>query len=160
MRRKVATLSAMLVMSAFAAGASLADSITYKNARFGTQISFPAALFNKTAELPTNGDGALFTHPDGGSLAVYSFNNALDLNAKEMAANMRSRIGEDFSITYERVENDWLVQSGYEDGLIYYQRVEFGADNVIHGFLMKWPESLRSKYDARVAEIGKSFGGP
>jgi len=150
----------MLVIISVAATASLADTITYTNARFGTQISFPAGLFTQTAELPVNGDGALFTHPDGGSLAVYAFNNALDLNPREMAANMRSRIGENFSITYERIAENWLVQSGFEEGLIYYQRVEFGADNVVHGFLMKWPEALRTKYDDRISGIGKSLTGP
>jgi hypothetical protein len=137
---------------------AFADEITYENARFGTTITFPLELFERRAELPANGDGALFFSDDGGSLAVWAGNNALDANPASTAAENRKRIGADFSITYERIGKDWLVQSGFEEGMIYYQRLEFGSDNVIHGFVMKWPESLRAKYDDRVSAIGNSLG--
>jgi len=138
---------------------ALAQKVTYKNTKFGTTIQFEEGLFTDTAPLPANGDGILYTHPDGGSLAVFAYNNALNLSPKEMAASVRDLVGDDFSITYERIKGNWMVQSGYEGDLIYYQRMEFEADNIIHGFLMKWPQSLRSKYDNQVGAIGKSLSG-
>lgn len=136
----------------------LADSITYKNARYGTQITLPARLFTQIAPPPANGDGITLTHPDGGSIAIYAGHNALGDTPRTAAESLRNETGVDFTITYDRVADDWLVQSGFEGDMIFYMRLEFGDDGIVHGFLMKWPESQRAKYDDAVGPIGQSLG--
>ncbi len=100
----------------------------------------------------------LFFSDDGGSIAIWAGHNALESNPRMTADEMRKQVGKSFSITYERIEKDWMVQSGFDGDLIYYHRIEFGADGIIHRFLMKWPRDLRNKYDDHVGSIGKSLG--
>jgi hypothetical protein len=159
-RTKVPRLFSALLVLASLPHAAMADSITYTNARFGTSVTFPAELFEQRATMPENGDGILFTSSDGGSLAIWAGNNALEATPESTAAESRALEGNDFSITYEKIGDGWLVLSGYEEGLIYYQRTEFGADGIIRGIKLKYPEAVREKYDPEIAQIAASLSGP
>ena len=146
--------SALAMFSAPAA----ADMLTYTNSRFGTSVRFPAELFSERMEPPQNGDGMTWTAPDGGSLAVYAFNNALDVTPEGLADESAGR--DDVKITYRRIGKNWAVLSGFEDGLIFYQRFEFGKEGVIHSMLLKYPESERGTYDAVTGPMADSLDGP
>ncbi len=146
--------------AALAAGVSpaLADTLTYTNSRFGTSVTFPAEVFGERMDPPQNGDGMTWTAPDGGSLAVFAFNNALAVTPETLADENEGR--DDVDVTYRRVGKDWVVLSGYEKGMIFYQRFEFGADDVIHSVLLKYPQSARETYDDLAGPIAGSLQGP
>jgi hypothetical protein len=147
----------VLVLATLAAAPALADTLTYRNSRFGTTITFPAELFERRMDPPANGDGMTWTSAGGASLAVYGANNALAVDPQGLADQVAASGVE---ITYRRVGSNWVVLSGYEDGLIFYQRFEFGADDVIHGVLIKYPESQRGVFDPILGDIAGSLGGP
>ncbi|MCB1439401.1 MAG: hypothetical protein H6888_08255 [Nitratireductor sp.] len=159
-RTKVPCFFSALLVLAITPCAVRADSLTYTNARFGTSVTFPAELYEQRTGMPENGDGILFTSSDGGSLAIWSSNNALEATPESSAADSHALEGTDFSITYEKRGDDWLVLSGYEEGLIYYQRTEFGSDGILRGIKLKYPEAARQKYDPEIAAIAASLSGP
>ncbi len=136
-----------------------ADDMTYRNSRFGTSLTFPAEIFSHQMEPPANGDGMTWLSGDGASLAVYASNNALGLSPREFADQASQGQGE-FEVTYRRVADDWVVLSGYEEGNIFYYRFEFGADDVIHAMLLKYPPTLRDKYDPLTGRIGSKSRRP
>ena len=140
---------------------AFADTITYTNARFGTTISFPAGIFRQQMEPPDNSDGATFVAPDGGSIAVYGMNNAAGQTPTELADSVADP-GErgDFEVTYKRTGKDWVVVSGPEDGSIFYHRFEFGADDVLHAVLIKYPAARKADYDPLVGPIAGTLEGP
>lgn len=139
---------------------AFADTLTYRNDRFGTSVTFPAELFAERLEPPQNGDGMTWVSDDGASLAVYAFNNALDASPEQLADQASERDEPGFEVTYRRVAKDWVVLSGFDAGAIFYTRFEFGADNVIHGMLLKYPPSERATYDALTGVIAGSLEGP
>lgn len=138
--------------------AALADSLTYANSRFGTTLTFPAELFDQRMEPPANGDGMTWTAADGGSLAVYGSNNALDATPQQLIEQMADSPG--VEVTYSKAGKDWAVVSGFEEGLIFYQRFEFGGDGVIHSMLLRYPEAQRGRYDPLVGDIAGTLAGP
>jgi hypothetical protein len=147
----------VLTLAMVAAAPAAADTLTYRNSRFGTTITFPAELFEQRMEPPANGDGMTWISANGGSLAVYGANNALALDPEGLANQVAASGVE---VTYRRVGRNWVALSGYEDGAIFYQRFEFGADDVIHGMLLRYPPSLRGVFDPLIADIAGSLGGP
>ncbi|MGD9915893.1 MAG: hypothetical protein AB7S80_17585 [Rhizobiaceae bacterium] len=156
MRRLAALHAAVLAL--LVAAPAHADSLTYVNERFGTTVTFPAELFDTRLRPPDNGDGMTWTSPDGASLAVYGTNNVRDLDPAGLADEVGATPG--VEITYRKVGKGWAVVSGFQDGLIFYQRFEFGADNVIHVVLIKYPKAQHARYDHASGEIAGSLGGP
>lgn len=150
-----AILSAALLYSS----AANADYTHYKIEQSGTSISFPSGMFNWEEELGENQTGTLFTAEDGGSLALFSYNNDGSITPKDIANNIRQNTSENFNITYERVTKNWMVQSGYQDDLVYYQRMEFNPSGKIHGMLLRYPKTVRKKYDRNISKIAKSLSG-
>lgn len=143
------------------AAPALADTLTYKNSRFGTSITFPAEIFRQAMEPPENGDGMTWLSDDGASLAIYAFNNALMQTPEEFADTASEPAGrEGFEVTYRRVKDNWVVLSGYVEGDIFYDRFEFGANDVIHAMLLRFPTDLKPKYEPYIADMGKSLEGP
>lgn len=152
---------ALLAGATLAAAPALADTLTYRNDRFGTSVTFPAELFRQAMEPPANGDGMTFLSDDGASIAIYGFNNALMADPAELADQASDPQGRDgFEITYRRVADNWVVLSGFEDGMVFYNRLLFGQDDVIHGMMMKYPPEARSIYDPIVGAIAASLDGP
>lgn len=152
-------LLSVLMIVALPLGPASADTLTYRNARFGTTVTFPAEIFSSQMPPPANGDGMTWVSEDGASLSAYASHNALMLSPREFA-DQASQGGDRFEVTYRRVTDDWVVLSGYEDGDIFYYRFEFGADDVIHAMLLKYPPTLREKYDSLTGQIGGSLAGP
>lgn len=153
--------AAALVLAALVAGPAAADSLTYRNDRFGTTVAFPAEIFRTAMEPPENGDGMTFLADDGASIAVYGFNNALMVSPDGLADQAGDPQGRPrFTVTYRRVGKDWAVVSGLDGGDVFYQRFEFGAGDVIHAMLMRYPASAKSAYDPLVGPIAASLSGP
>lgn len=151
-RAPLALVAALLCASPAAAG-----EMHYSNPRFGTSVSFPAEIFSRASIPPANGDGMTWFSADGASLAVFGGYNVL-------AQSPRDLIGEaaapGVTITYSRAGEDWAVVSGTEDEDIFYRRSEFGADDVIHTLVLRYPARLKAKYDRLVGPIAASLDGP
>lgn len=146
------------VLPAFPASA---DSLTYHNDRFGTAASFPADLFGTIAAPPENGDGMTFLSEDGAQLAVFGRYNANDLTPKTLLGWLTG-IGadNDAAVEYKATGSNWVVVSGHDGDMIYYERHEFGADGVIHALSLRYPDELRDIYDPLVGPIARSLDGP
>jgi len=154
----IARLAALAVV--LAASPVLAESYTYVNARFGTAITFPDEIFSQAERPPDNGDGMTWTSRDGASLSVYGSYNVLELTPAELADQASESDAADFRVTYRQVKSDWVVVSGIEGDMIFYQRLELGADDVIHGMLLKYPAARRAAYDRLAGTIAASLKGP
>jgi hypothetical protein len=146
--------------AALLAGQMLAAQFTYVNERFGTAATFPNEVFSDRMGPPANGDGLTFLSADGASVAVFGMNNALAQTPQGLVDEAKARDDEGYELTYSSAGKDWAVLSGYEEGQIFYERFEFGGDDVIHGLLMKYPPALKAKYDPLVDPIAASLHGP
>lgn len=133
---------------------------TYVNERFGTSVSFPAEIFVDHEEPPANGDGLTFVSRDGASLAVFGMYNAFDDTPASLADRLGADNGPSYKLTYRRVGDDWIVLSGRDKGLVFYDRYEFGRDGVIHGMSLRYPVDLKLRYDRLAGEIAATLTGP
>lgn len=136
-----------------------ADSLTYRNDRFGTTITFPAELFDRRRELPANGDGMTWTGPGGLELAVYGSFNTLELPPSEYLSWSLNTRESSVEITYTRTGKDWAVISGIEDERVFYERYVFD-DEIIHAIRLSYPEHRKAELDPLVGPIANSLSAP
>ncbi len=146
-----------LVAALLCASPVIAGEKHYSNQRFGTSVSFPAEVFSRASIPPANGDGMTWFSTDGASLAVFGGYNVLSHSPGDLIAEAA---GPGVTITYSRAGKDWAVVSGIEGEDIFYQRSEFGADDVVHSVILRYPASLKAKYDPLVGPIAASLDGP
>ena len=146
-----------LVAALLCASPVIAGEKHYSNQRFGTSVSFPAEIFSRASIPPANGDGMTWFSTDGASLAVFGGYNVLSQSPGDLIAEAA---GPGVTITYSRAGKDWAVVSGTEGEDIFYQRSEFGADDVVHSVILRYPASLKAKYDPLVGPIAASLDGP
>ena len=151
-RAPFALIAALLCASPVAAGEK-----HYSNQRFGTSVSFPAEIFSRASIPPANGDGMTWFSTDGASLAVFGGYNVLSQSPRDLIAETA---GPGVTITYSRAGEDWAVVSGTEGEDIFYRRSEFGADDVVHSVILRYPARLKSRYDPLVGPIAASLDGP
>lgn len=138
----------------------------YENARFGYTVRYPADIFTRSEE-SENGDGVTLYGEDGRArLLLFAGHNALGQSAREMADQLGG-LDDVREVTYRRVEEDWIVLSGYLDApesgapVIFYERIEFNADDsAISGFRIEYPTSMRDRIDDLIGPIGHSLTPP
>jgi hypothetical protein len=147
--------AAMFLMAAHAAAA---EPLTYTNERFGTSATFPAEIFTDQQEPPANGDGLSWHSADGASLAIFGSYNILDETPE--SRETEAKASSERKLTYRKTGKDWVVLSGIDGDLIFYERYMFGRSGTIHGVVLKYPQSLTAKYDTWVGKITASLKGP
>ncbi len=153
--RRLAAL-AFAVLAAFGSPALGADQ-TYVNARFGTVLTYPDDIFSRPQPPSENGDGLSWESDDGGWLGVWGQYNALEQDEK----GLFDFLVDDFeTITYSKIGKGFVVVSGLDGGKVFYQRTIFGADDILHTMLMRYPKALKAKYDPLVGPIATSLKGP
>jgi hypothetical protein len=152
----MARLSATVLMTLTICAPVEARPVTYTNARFGTSVTFPDEVFSRKMAAPANGDGMSWTSADGASLAVFGSNNVLEQSPKELA----DQVSLGLKVTYSRIGKDWAVLSGFDGGLVFYERFEFGASGAIHSVLITYPAEKKAVYDLLVGPIADSMQGP
>lgn len=129
---------------------------TYQNARFGTQVDYPADLFSERDPAPTNNDGRTFRSRDGRArLSVYGAHN---VEADTPQAYL-DKYGDGAEPSFRRVTAQFYALSGRRGEEIYYQRCNFAGreDGTIHCVDISYPQADKAKFDPIVERISRSL---
>lgn len=146
-----------LVPPAFA-GPRFDEWTTVKNERRGFAIAYPTQVFEqKTA--PTSEDGRVLVSKDGNAkLLVGAFENDQGNSLGEYRQFLLDEQYAGATIDYAPVRKTWFVLSGTQNGQIFYQRVTFTCGGkLINSWAMLYPESERTKYDAVLEAVARTF---
>ena len=146
---------AILLVTMSVAAPALADSLTYRNDRFGTTIRFPTTLFDTLTQPSADANGQTFLGRENAALIVYASRNE---RFEDLAATARGQLDR---ITLDRVTRNWFAISGFDaDGDVYYQRTERGANGVLHTAVLRYPRSQKERIDPHVGRIMRTLSGP
>lgn len=97
---------------------------------------------------------------DGASLICSGINNIDNDTPKSFVADEKATTGPGCKITYSKTGKNWAVLSGVKGDKVFYERRLFGKDGVIRTVWIKYPSSLKAKYDALTGAIATSLCGP
>lgn len=125
------------------------------NSRFGTQIEYPAHLFDRDKAVDSeNGDGTTFgPNADGAKLLVWGSWNALTQTPHQNICGDGCH-GETFAVRERFVG----ISSGVVDGTIYYSRCRMSHDGgLFRCFRLEYPAARRATYDPVAARISNSL---
>ncbi|HEX9997490.1 MAG TPA: hypothetical protein VGB45_10130 [Abditibacterium sp.] len=131
--------------------------LSYRNARFGTTVLYPANLLVPRPE-SANGDGRRFFSRDGKvELSVFAFHNTSGRSIRrEMNRALRDWRRDGARVTYQKFGSTWFVASGYVGSDIFYEKTLFKA-GVFHTLIWQYPQSLKARLDAPVTRSVRSF---
>jgi hypothetical protein len=126
---------------------------TYTNSRFGFSVQYPNHLM--MASPPANGDGATFYNEEL-EITVYGSHQSC-VNGDTVEACYEEELASiPVDVTYKKVSNDWYVLSYIDNGWIVYKKTFFGQ-SVSNSFMIKYPASLKEKFDPIVTHVSKTF---
>ncbi len=127
----------------------------YSNARFGTTADVPADW--RAGRPPANGDGLVFTSPDGqASVAVYGGLHIWDSIDEAVAIIEKPDDGE--TITYRHREPRAIVVSGTQgDRIFYVKSILSCRDNVWNSVRIEYPAARKQAFDRLVAHVAGSL---
>lgn len=135
---------------------------TYRNARFGTTIDYPANLFEMLPP-PDNHDGRSFAARGGtAGFILFAGFNVFDETIDGLLAADLSLGGYD-TLTYSRqgqgpAGDQWYVLSGLREGDIFYRKVILTGDSaVIHTFEISYPAAEKPTFDPVTARMAESM---
>jgi hypothetical protein len=131
---------------------------TYRNARFGTLVQYPASLLVPQPE-SDNGDGRRFVSRDEQiELSTFAFFNIKQRTSSgEMNRAIRDWRRDGARITYQKAGSDWFVLSGYVGDDIFYEKTLLRG-SVFHSLIWQYPKTLRRRLDAPVTRSVRTFG--
>ena len=125
---------------------------------FGTQVEYPAGLFEVFDGESEKGIGERWSTADGRAfLTIYSrANEAADTPASYLKSNLRIARA---ALEYERVTRSFFAISSTREGLVYYSRCNFSADagGALHCFNLVYPQREERAWDAIVTRISRSL---
>jgi len=125
---------------------------------FGTQVEYPAGLFEVFDGESEKGIGERWMTADGRAfLTIYSrANEAADTPASYLKNNLRVARA---ALEYERVTRSFFAISSTREGLVYYSRCNFSADagGALHCFNLVYPQREERAWDAIVTRISRSL---
>jgi len=123
----------------------------YCNDRYGFCVSYPSHFL--TEPPPDNNDGRSFHDRNGMVVTASGINNVL---MDTLQTEIHS-CTEDFdTVTYQAKGKNWFVLSGVKGANILYVKTFVGVGSINHLYI-EYPARLKTKYDAMVAEIARSF---
>ena len=149
-------LIVVVAIAACACPASAQSWRPYHNDRFGTVGASPAGWIAQRP--PDNGDGQIFSSPDGRATLTIS----AGYNEPATPAGLARLAGyEDAgTVTYRKAGKDWIVVSGQKNGQIFYRRYVLSCANSIwNSVSVDYPAAEKSAYDAIVAHAGAALRG-
>lgn len=123
----------------------------YHNTRFDFCAWYPADF--KLGVAPENGDGqSFFTQNKQGKILVYGawLQPGQDMKAlyKEEQQNRK--------VTYKAFLKNSFVVSGWQDGLIFYQKTVLRKDAVLT-LLLSYPSDQKKSFDKIITKVSKKF---
>lgn len=122
---------------------------TYNNSRLSFSVIYPADIDYKQES--DNGDGCHFNYNDGFDMSVYG-SGYIEDDWKFIDFYYQRR-KELKKVTYKYYKKNMFVLSGYTpEGLVYYAK-QIGWKALI----IKYPKSLRHKYNKLTEKISRSF---
>lgn len=148
----LAVACALVTVAPLAVAGELA---VYHNARFGYSIGYPLEFFPQGES--ENADGQRFLSPDGAAvLMVWAGFNVLETPLhKEYKSALTDRHRE---VTYEVMQDNWFVVSGYEGGRIFYRKTVLGrGGDAYFSFELLYPRERRLEFDPLVKPVADSF---
>jgi hypothetical protein len=149
--KKLSVLFLITVLSIAAAAQTKYK--TYRNARFGYAISYPADLLKPQGEAQ-NGDGQVFTS-DEAEMRVFGSNMLVNETLLKEFNAVIAEFGAE-NVTYKTYRKNFFVVSGVKDGKIFYQKT-MAKNGAFITFMTEYDESARGVYDKAVAQMVKSF---
>jgi serine/threonine-protein kinase len=128
---------------------------TYNNERFGATAEVPADW--RAGRPPENGDGLVFTSPDGqASIAVYGSLHIWDTIDEAVAIFETPSDGE--TIKYKHHGPRSIVISGTRGDRIFYAKSLLSCrDNVWDHVRIEYPAARKSAFDALVMYVARSL---
>lgn len=127
----------------------------YYNTRFGFTIEYPDTFVAKP--LPDNGDGIIYSAPDGSAeLTVSGINN---VNKETVTSIYNNLLKEHSNASYKKQENNWMVVSWLEGDNIIYEKSVAGSGS-INTFILKYSSKEKDYYSSIVSHINASFKTP
>jgi hypothetical protein len=131
---------------------------SYKNERFGFQLSYPGGLF-VAKETPNKESGALWEANDGAArLIATAAPNETGGTIESYRAFVMSETYADARFDYTPQKDTWFVLSGQKGDMIFYERITFVCQGkYIYGWQVNYPVSQRRKFDAIVEAIHRSY---
>ena len=156
-RRLPHLLSALLLAATIRQSVAADVYRTYRNARFGYAVVYPATLMTPGRE-SDNGDGRHFRSRDGSvSLLVWGSGNGSHLSADAaLRLVMRHWTRQNARITLAKGGIDRFVLSGFLGDKIFYQKTVLW-NGAFHSLLWQYPTSLRRRLDAPVTRSALAF---
>jgi hypothetical protein len=135
---------------------------SYVNARFGTRIDYPDALFSPRPP-PENGDGLAFEGRDGASFTISASYNVLAYTAESLEASLHQPVSGErdpyANVVFRMRRPDYLILSGFRGDIVYYDKFLFAGDHeTIHHFAISYPRAAKSLYDPIVERMSRSLG--
>jgi len=131
---------------------------TYRNARHGFMIAYPASVFPVEPARDTEEGQVLVSHDGVAKLMMTAFINEDRLS---LADFRRQLLAEEFAgvaLDYAPVKDRWFVLSGVRDGTMYYERVTFTCGGrLINTWAMRYPATERKRYDRVVEAVAKTY---
>ncbi|MBE9076076.1 hypothetical protein IQ241_02000 [Romeria aff. gracilis LEGE 07310] len=138
-------------------GRTLPSEVTYEryyNDRFDYSVLYPDNIVTPQ-DRPTNLDGRDFRSPDGRiTMQVFGANNSLGRTLEERYREALQT--ENQNVTYQFIEDDFFVISGYQGNDVIYQKTML-VNNVFKTLEIRYDRALQPEFDSVVTDISNSF---
>jgi hypothetical protein len=125
---------------------------------FGTQVEYPAGIFEVSEGRAEQGVGERLRSADGRAvLTIYSReNDTADTPASYLRNNLRLARS---ALDYERVAPTFFAISSVRQGVIFYSRCNFSSEmgGAVHCFDLIYPQREQRAWDAIVTRISRSL---
>lgn len=142
-----------------AANALAADWRTYRNARFGFAVEYPANLLTMQPP-PANDDGRAFSaRVRRIDVTVSASHNAPDATVSQLYAQTIARYGPE-TVSYKRRGDAFFVVSGIKGKRVYYEYVQIarkGGNEYAGRLVVRYPAEEKAVMDPVVARMQRRF---
>jgi hypothetical protein len=139
--------------------AAAADWQTYRNARFGFAVEYPADLL-QMQPAPANDDGRAFRAPGRRiDVTASASHNVLDDTIGQLYAKALARYGPE-TVSYKRRGGDFFVVSGIRGGRVYYEYVQIARKHggeYVGRLVLRYPPEEKPVMDPVVTRMQKRF---